>query len=151
MSARNRKNMAARLFDGGRARIRIVGSMTALLWLIEIVDSIVFKGRLDSFGVKPHKLEGLVGIIFAPFLHAGFGHLVANTLGFVILGLLVTSRRIADFWIVFCSSAIFAGLGCWLFGGLERTNEVHIGVSGVIFGFLGFSHRSQLRICKAHE
>jgi membrane associated rhomboid family serine protease len=58
--------------------------------------------------------------------------------GFVILGLLVTSRRLSDFWSVFWASAVFAGLGCWVFGGLSASNEVHIGASGVIFGFLGF-------------
>ena len=31
-----------------------------------------------------------------------------------------------------------AGLGCWIFGGMGSANEVHIGASGVIFGFLGF-------------
>jgi membrane associated rhomboid family serine protease len=138
MASRRTKNPLSEMVEGGKARVYTVGGTTALLWVLESVDFLIFRGGLDQFGVHPHEVRGLWGILFAPFLHAGFGHLIANTVGFVVLGLLVTSRRLADFWLVFWTTALTAGLGCWLFGGMTASNEVHIGVSGVIFGFLGF-------------
>ena len=36
-------------------------------------------GGLDQFGIVPRTVAGLRGILFAPFLHANFTHLIANT------------------------------------------------------------------------
>ena len=138
MARQSKKNPVTQLVSATKARVVTVGGTVGLFWAIELVDNLILKGRLDQYGVHPHELQGLLGILFAPFLHANFGHLIANTLGFFILGLLVTSRRLSDFWTVFWGSAVAAGLGCWAFGGLGGANEVHIGASGVIFGFLGF-------------
>ncbi len=60
---------------------------------------------------------------------------MANTLPFLILGALSMTRRRQDFYVVSAISTLSAGLGAWLFGG---ANTVHIGASGVIFGYLGF-------------
>jgi membrane associated rhomboid family serine protease len=117
------------------ARVSLIAKSTALLWLVELIDRLLFRGALDSFGVWPRSIEGLVGIVFAPFLHANWGHLIANTVPFVVLGFLTTARKRMDFHVVFASSALSAGLACWLLG---ATNSVHIGASGVVFGFLGF-------------
>ncbi|HCH66938.1 MAG: rhomboid family intramembrane serine protease [Deltaproteobacteria bacterium] len=118
-----------------RARIRLVSWTAALLWLIELTDYVVFSGGLDAFGVRPLSVPGLVGIVFAPLLHGGFGHLMANTIPWLFLGFLTSGRKRLDFWVVAVVSAFTAGLGSWLFGG---AGTVHIGASGVVFGFLGF-------------
>jgi membrane associated rhomboid family serine protease len=60
---------------------------------------------------------------------------VANTLPFVFLGWLVMLRRMADFFVVSAFAILVGGLGVWLFGG---PNTLHIGASGVVFGFLGY-------------
>lgn len=117
-----------------KAAAGTVVSVTALMWGIELVD-LVLGGRLDALGVRPRSVAGLWGILFAPFLHAGLGHLVANTLGGVPLALLSMSRKRMDFWVVSAISAVTAGLGAWLFG---APGTVHIGASGVIFGLFGF-------------
>ena len=44
-------------------------------------------------------------------------------------------RSTSDFFVVAAVSAVTSGLGAWLLGG-PRT--VHVGISGVIFGFLGY-------------
>jgi membrane associated rhomboid family serine protease len=113
----------------------ILGGAVALLWLLELVDLLVFRGRLDALGIRPRTLDGLRGILFAPFLHASFAHLAANTVPFVVLGWLVMLRSTSDFFVVAAVAAVTSGLGAWLFGG---TRTVHIGMSGVIFGFLGY-------------
>ena len=69
-----------------RAQGSILGGFVALFWLLELVDWIFLRGAMDRFGVRPRTLAGLWGILFGPFLHAGFGHLVANTVPFIVLG-----------------------------------------------------------------
>ena len=48
---------------------------------------IVWHGDLDMYGIRPRTWAGLRHIFVAPFLHGGFGHLFANTVPFLILGL----------------------------------------------------------------
>jgi membrane associated rhomboid family serine protease len=107
----------------------------AVLWLIELIDLLLFRRSLDRFGIRPRDLAGLWGILFAPFLHGGLGHLLANTVPLIFLGWLVMLRRTADFFVVATFAALIGGLGTWLFGG---PNTIHIGASGVVFGFLGY-------------
>lgn len=118
-----------------RQRVGFVAKGTGLLWMIELVDQLVFSGGLDRFGVHPRELGGLFGILWAPFLHANWAHLFGNTLAFIPLGMLASSRKIADVWAVSMIGALTAGLGAWLFG---AGDSVHIGLSGVIFAYLGF-------------
>jgi membrane associated rhomboid family serine protease len=104
------------------------------MWILEIVD-IVLGGALNSYGVRPHQLIGLRGIVFAPFLHGGLGHLIANTIPFLVLGWFVMLQETRDFFVVTGITMLVSGLGTWLVG---STNSVHIGASGIIFGYLGF-------------
>jgi membrane associated rhomboid family serine protease len=113
----------------------VLGAFVALLWFLEIIDALFLRGALDGFGIAPRSLTSLPAVLAAPFLHAGFGHLMANTIPFVVLGWMVMWRRTSDLFVVFLASAIASGLGVWLFGG---AHTLHLGLSGVIFGFLGF-------------
>ena len=105
------------------------------MWALEIVDFVLPGDPLDAFGIRPRVPSGLIGIVFAPFLHHGFPHLIANSIPFLILGLLVSSRRASDFPTVFFWSALIGGLGTWLFA---FPNTIHIGASGVVFGMFGY-------------
>lgn len=118
-----------------RARVGVLWRLTALLWTLELVDTLLLAGKLDNFGIRPRTVDGLWGVVAAPFLHAGFGHLLANTLTLWPLGFLAMGRHIADFYRVFLTSMFVGGLGTWLLG---RGGSVHVGASGVIFGFLGY-------------
>ena len=109
--------------------------VVGIFWLVEIIDIFIFKGRLDNFGIKPKSIVGLRGIIFAPFLHGGFGHLIANTIPFLTLGWLTMIQETSDFFIVSIVTAVIGGIGVWLFGG---AGSVHIGASILIYGYLGF-------------
>lgn len=113
-----------------------LGGVVVLVWVIEFVDAFFLRGSLDFYGgIKPRTLVGLRNIFIAPFLHANFGHLVANTFPFLILGAFVLIRRRQDFLFVTIVSALASGLGVWLFG---AGNSVHVGLSGVIFGYMGY-------------
>ncbi|HTN92323.1 MAG TPA: rhomboid family intramembrane serine protease [Sorangium sp.] len=113
----------------------LLGGFVALLWSIEILDLVVFHGSLDALGIRPRTVPGLVGIALAPLLHGGFAHLAANTLPFVGLGWLIMLRKKRDLLLVTLVAALVGGLGVWLLG---APSSVHIGASGVIFGYFGF-------------
>ena len=92
-------------------------------------------GALLSLGVIPRSLIGLRGILFAPFLHGSLAHLLANSIPFAILGWLVMLRDSRHFTYVTVAAMIASGGLAWLIG---ASGSIHVGASGVIFGYLGF-------------
>lgn len=114
---------------------KILLIVTAVFWLVEIVDLLIFQERLDNLGIEPRTIIGLRGILLAPFLHGGFPHLIANTIPFITLGWLTMIQETSDFYLVSIVSAIVGGLGVWLLG---RPDSIHIGASILIYGYLGF-------------
>ena len=114
-------------------------TFVALLYVIEILDTLSGHA-LDRNGIRPLETRGLEGILFAPLLHANWGHLIANTVPALVLGFLVTLAGMARFVWATAIIWILGGLGTWLIGGLGScalpTN--HIGASGLIFGWLTF-------------
>ncbi len=118
-----------------RTQAIVLGSFVAVVWLVELADLLVLEGALDEYGIRPREQVGLRGILFAPFLHIGFGHVAANTVPFVLLGWLVGLRRISDFFLVSAAILLIGGLAVWLIG---PANSVHVGASGLVFGYLGF-------------
>ena len=112
----------------------MLSSALGAAWLAFVANAVT-GGALLPFGIVPRTTTGLRGILFAPFLHANLQHLVANTLPFVILGWLVMLRDTRHFGRVTLVAALTSGLLSWLLG---APGSVHIGASGVIFGYLGF-------------
>ena len=115
--------------------VLILGSIVSALWVIEAFDLLILRGELDYFGIYPRTWLGLRNIFVSPALHAGIGHLFANTLPFLMLGWFVMVRSTREFFFVSATAILVSGLGIWLFG---ATNSVHVGISGVVFGYLGF-------------
>jgi membrane associated rhomboid family serine protease len=113
----------------------VLGSVVAVLWAIQIVNAVIFRGGLAIYGIAPRNLVGLRGILFAPLLHGGFGHLMANTLPLITLGWLIMLQDTADFLWVTLIAMVVSGIGTWLVG---ATTSIHVGASGVIFGYFGF-------------
>ena len=116
------------------AGIRLVVGMAALMWIVEVIDSID-SHRLDSWGIEPRHLDGLRGVLAAPFLHAGFGHLIGNTIPFVALGLVIALNGVARVVVVTVIVMLIGGLGTWIFA---PENTIHIGASGVVFGYASY-------------
>src|SRR5690606_23121628 len=78
----------------------IVFGFVALLWALEILDQLIFGGSLDGWGIRPRSVVGLRGILLAPLLHGGFGHLIANSGPLLVLGWFVMLRETRDWFIV---------------------------------------------------
>ncbi|MCD2187062.1 rhomboid family intramembrane serine protease [Actinomycetospora soli] len=105
----------------------------ALLWVIEAVDQFVLRGALDYDGIVPRQVDGLSGILWAPLLHAGWAHLIANSLPFLVLGFLVLAGGLGQFIAVTALVWLLGGFLTWLTG-----FGITVGASGVIFGWLAF-------------
>jgi membrane associated rhomboid family serine protease len=118
----------------GKSQAVMLSSSLGVAWLVFAVNA-ALGGALAVFGIVPRTVSGLRGILFAPFLHANLNHLIANTIPFVVLGWLVMLRDRRHFGRVTLAAAFASGLVAWLLG---APNSVHIGASGVIFGYLGF-------------
>ena len=117
-----------------RQQAVILGGTFALFWTVFAVNNLL-GGMLNVFGVIPRTTIGLRGLIFAPFIHQRFDHIVANSLPFLALGWMVMLRDPRHFVPVTLMSAIGSGLLAWLLG---APGSVHIGASGILFGYLGF-------------
>jgi membrane associated rhomboid family serine protease len=120
--------------QGARQGLTFVVAAAGLMWVAEIVDRIV-GGDLDGLGIEPREADGLIGIVAAPFLHGGFGHLIANTLPFLALGAAIALGGLARIAAVTALIAGIGGLGTWLVGG---AGTVHIGASGLVFGYAAY-------------
>lgn len=119
-----------------KGRLAPVFMLVAAIWAVQIVNFVLGYRLNIWFGLEPRDFGGLIGIPLSPFLHAGFAHTIANTVPMLILGgmvAMITPRRFvsASVLIVLCS-----GLAVWL---LARGGpRVHVGASGLIFGYFGF-------------
>jgi membrane associated rhomboid family serine protease len=109
-------------------------AFVAMLWLLQVVNWITGYGMNPTFGLIPRDLGGLDGIIAMPFLHGSFAHLMANTPPLLVMGALLVATTTRALLPV---NAMVIGLGgglVWLFG----NSAIHIGASGLIFGWFGF-------------
>ena len=120
--------------NGHKEQTKILLTMFAAMWAAFILTSVTGGGLL-WLGVIPRTVLGLRGLLFAPFLHGSLTHIVSNSIPFLILGWLVMLRDPRHFLPVTVISMIGSGLMAWLVG---APGSVHIGASGVIFGYLGF-------------
>jgi membrane associated rhomboid family serine protease len=111
-----------------------VVAMLAVMWIEELID-LPLHGRLDRFGIRPRHLGGLDGIVFSPFLHDGFRHLIGNTVPFAVLGVIIAAGGAIRFMRVTLIVGLVGGVGTWLTGAY---NSVHIGASGLVFGYLTY-------------
>ncbi|MEV6345798.1 rhomboid family intramembrane serine protease [Actinoplanes sp. NPDC051851] len=118
----------------GRAFVTMC-AVVPVLFLIEAIDVGIGAGTLDmAGGILPHHLAGLDGVLFSPFLHAGWDHLYGNAVPLILLGTFALAGGARRFlWSTFVIMLV-SGLGVWFIG---DPNTVVVGASGVIFGYLG--------------
>jgi membrane associated rhomboid family serine protease len=125
-----------------------VAVLVAIMWVVEVIDSVA-GGDLERHGIEPHDPDALPAIAAAPFLHGSWGHLIGNTIPFVILGCAIALSGLRRVVWVTVIVAVVAGLGVWIFA---PAGTVHIGASGLVFGyatyliFRGIFSRSMIHI-----
>jgi membrane associated rhomboid family serine protease len=128
-----RQRLKASLFKQLKTSAFWIFGCVGLMWLVELIN-LALDYRLNVWGIRPRTLSGLPGILFAPFLHGSIGHLLTNTIPFVILGWLVILHGPRTFVKVSVLIILLSGTGIWLFG----RSAYHIGASALIFGYFGF-------------
>jgi membrane associated rhomboid family serine protease len=117
-----------------RKNLQIALVAVSIPWLVYLVD-LFLPVDLRLYGIRPRNIEGLWGIVFSPFLHANYGHLIANTGAlFVLLFVALAFRRNLTL-IALLVIAVLGGGFVWVF---SDANTIHIGSSGIIFGLIGF-------------
>ncbi len=114
--------------------LAVVGALLVLMWALELFDQST-ANSLDQFGIIPRDPETAGHIVLAPWLHFGWGHLIANSGPFLVLG---TLTYIAGFvrWLVTTASAIIvSGITVWL---TAPPGSITAGASGLVFGYLAY-------------
>ena len=108
-------------------------TIVAIMWAVFIIDLIAGL-NLNRFGIIPRQIEGIKGILFAPFLHANLAHLISNTVPMFVLCTTL-------FWFydniamrILLLSIVMGGTLVWIFA----RSACHIGASGVIFSLVAF-------------
>lgn len=117
------------------ARIAQPLVLLAIMWVVRALDDLLPGDAIRVVGLQSWALDGLDGVLFAPALHAGWAHLLANSLPFLVLGILVALDGIGRFWAVTGVIAVIGGLGTWIF---SAPGVVTVGASGLVFGYFGY-------------
>lgn len=109
--------------------------MCALIWLIFLIDfSQVLRFNFSLLGIYPRQWIGLSGVVFSPFVHGSFSHLISNTVPLLILITLlfyfynqIAFKSLVYLWLL-------SGFLTWIIG----RNSYHVGASGLIFALVFF-------------
>jgi membrane associated rhomboid family serine protease len=116
-----------------RLAVKLALAFVGVIWFVQLLNWGLDLGSED-LGVRPREWAGLLGILFAPLLHDGFAHLIANSAPLLVLGTAMlylypsSSRRALP--VVYLGP----GLAVWLFA----RGGVHIGASGLVYGLASY-------------
>lgn len=123
------RNVSSKLFFS----ILYPSLFVGLLWVIRIFED-VEKVNLSWYGLYPRTIQGLLGIITSPLLHADFPHLISNTIPLLILGTIILFFYYSIAFQVFFWVYLMTGIWVWAAG----RESYHIGASGIVYGFITF-------------
>jgi membrane associated rhomboid family serine protease len=116
-----------------RLAVRIALGFVALLWIIELLNwSLDLEA--EDFGVRPRQLAGLPGILFAPLVHGGFAHLIANSPPLLVLGTAMLYLYPSAARTVLPAVYLGPGVAVWIFA----RGGVHVGASGLVYGLVSY-------------
>jgi membrane associated rhomboid family serine protease len=117
----------------GRAFVAMC-AFVPVLFAVEFFDQLSGERLEQDGGIQPRGAGGIDGIVFAPFLHDDWAHVLANSIPLILLGTFVLAAGTVRFLFTTAFIAVAAGIGVWFIG---DPGTVVVGASGVIFGYLG--------------
>jgi membrane associated rhomboid family serine protease len=127
----------------------VLGGIVALMWALEAINSLDSNHLASSDGIYARNLDHVWAIFTAPFLHFSWQHLIANTIPFVFMGLIIAVQGAKRLLFVTLIVIVVGGLGTWL---VAPAGTDTAGASGVVFGYAtylfarGFFNRSALEL-----
>jgi len=124
---------AQRAHANFRVATRLALGFVALLWFVQLLNWLL--GADPGYlGVRPRRLDGLPGIVFAPILHGDAAHLIANTPPLLVLGVVMLTLYPASALRVLPAIYFGSGIAVWLFA----RGGSHIGASGLVYGLAAY-------------
>lgn len=122
--------------DNKAERKKFLGSLiipliiVAVMWAVMIIE-VSLGVDLNRYGLIPHTVQGLIGILTLPFLHGNWEHLMANSVPVIVLGtaLYYFYPTLANR--VMLITYLGSGLLTWCLG---NPNTTHVGASALIYG-----------------
>ncbi|MBL4746917.1 MAG: rhomboid family intramembrane serine protease [Flavobacteriaceae bacterium] len=108
-------------------------SIVILIWVIFLIDNLLGL-NLTNFGIVPRTTSGLLGVFTAPLLHAGFFHIISNSIPVFILSATLFFFYKKEAPGVIIKSILLGGGLVWLFA----RSANHIGISGLIYSLAAF-------------
>jgi len=112
----------------------VMGGVAAVLWVVQVVNASHHYSLDARFGLRPREVRGLWGIGTDPFLHASYGHLLSNTIPFILIGWVVLLSGVRTWLTVTLIVVVGGGLLTWL----VAPHGIVLGANGLIFGWLGY-------------
>lgn len=109
-------------------------ALVAAIWGVFLVDSQMRLGLVE-YGIQPRDWDRFLGVLAWPFLHVNVTHLTNNTLTLIVFGGIISLRSSSkEFLLLSFFITLYAGLGVWLMG----RSALHVGASGLVFGYFGY-------------
>lgn len=113
--------------------IHVPALLIVLMWFSKLAEY-YFDIDFSGFGIFPRNSEGLKGIIFSPFVHGSFKHLMSNTIPFFLLSSAIFYFYRTKAYRIILFSWILTGFEVWL----GARPSWHIGASGLVYAFFSF-------------
>lgn len=108
-------------------------AVVGIMWIVKIIE-VIQNHKFTRWGIFPRDLDGMIGIISAPFIHSDWQHLMTNSLPMLMLVsiIMVFYKRVAypSYMII----TVLTGFLVWLFA----RDAYHVGASGVVYGLVAF-------------
>jgi len=108
-------------------------AFVTIMWVVWITEYLL-NTDFGIYGVFPRTFSGLRGIIFAPFIHGDFEHLMSNTPAVFVLGALMRYFYPSISKISMLLIFLLSEIAVWVFA----RPSYHIGASGLVYGFAFF-------------
>ena len=117
-----------------KKRLMALAGFVAVLWAIQAINWASQYSLNISLGLVPRQFYGLDGIVAMPVLHGSFPHLISNTPPLILMGTLLAATATRALIAVNAVIVVLGGALVWLFGSFA----IHVGASGLVFGWFGF-------------
>ena len=110
-------------------------AFVGFIWAVYLINFPMSAAVVDlnTFGLEPWTLRGLIGIFTMPFLHDGIHHLLGNTVPLVVLLMMLAFTRPNPKRVIICLT-VLSGIMLWVVG----RHKIHVGASGLIYALTAY-------------